>query len=170
MPHERPGRHPPPRDALGGRAGAARARQLRTLERHPEPKRQGRDADRGRGANGRHRRRADRRRGRTPRRRRLRPAPRLLSVQRNRKLGGTPMAKRNGMIEYPDGRKAWYRDGQLHRDDGPAIEDPSGRKAWYRDGQLHRDDGPAVEDPSGYKEWYRDGQRHRDDGPAVEDP
>jgi hypothetical protein len=68
------------------------------------------------------------------------------------------MAKRNGMIEHPDGFKAWYRDGQLHRDDGPAIEHQDGYKAWYRDGQLHRDDGPAIEHPNGYKEWYRDGQ------------
>jgi hypothetical protein len=34
-----------------------------------------------------------------------------------------------------------------------------GSKAWYRDGQLHRDDGPALEWADGYKEWYRDGQR-----------
>ncbi len=67
-----------------------------------------------------------------------------------------------------DGTKRWYRDGKLHREDGPAIEYADGRKHWYRDGKLHREDGPAVEWATGDKEWYRDGKLHREDGPAVE--
>lgn len=66
------------------------------------------------------------------------------------------------------GCRSWWRDGQRHRDDGPAIEFPYGGRRWYRNGLLHRDDGPAVEDQSGYRAWFRHGVRHRTDGPAVE--
>ncbi len=52
----------------------------------------------------------------------------------------------------------WFKDGELHRDDGPAIEvKRSFVKKWYRHGQLHRDDGPAVIYPS-FSVWYRDGK------------
>ena len=40
-----------------------------------------------------------------------------------------------------------YRNGKLHREDGPAIvrHDADGSYAEYhRDGKLHREDGPAV--------------------------
>lgn len=76
--------------------------------------------------------------------------------------------KANGRFEFPDHSVRYFKDGQLHRDDGPALEYANGDKAWYRDGQLHRDDGPAVELPNGDREWYRDNQLHRDDGPAIE--
>jgi len=59
-------------------------------------------------------------------------------------------------------------DGQLHRDDGPAVEMANGDKYWYRNGRLHRDDGPAIETSGGSKYWYRNGRLHRDDGPAIE--
>ena len=62
----------------------------------------------------------------------------------------------------------WYRNGKLHRDDGPAVERANGDKVWYRNGQLHREDGPAIEWADGFKEWYRNGKLHRDDGPAIE--
>ena len=34
-------------------------------------------------------------------------------------------------FEYDDGYKEWYKNGYLHREDGPAIEHPDGRKEWY---------------------------------------
>ncbi len=34
------------------------------------------------------------------------------------------------------------------------VEYPSGSKIWYKEGDYHREDGPAVEFLSGYKEWY----------------
>ncbi len=69
-----------------------------------------------------------------------------------------------------DGTKTWRRrrDGELHREDGPAVERVTGTKEWWLNGQRHREDGPAVEWPDGTKEWYLNGQRHREDGPAVE--
>ena len=69
---------------------------------------------------------------------------------------------------YPSGHKEWYLNGELHREDGPAIEWPNGGKWWYLNGKRHREDGPALEDANGNKEWYLNGKLHREDGPAVE--
>jgi hypothetical protein len=41
----------------------------------------------------------------------------------------------NGMIEHADGYRGWYRDGKLHREDGPALEYADGRRVWYREGR-----------------------------------
>ena len=40
------------------------------------------------------------------------------------------------MIEYTvkvwdNGNKAWYLNGELHREDGPAVEYADGYKAWW---------------------------------------
>jgi hypothetical protein len=45
---------------------------------------------------------------------------------------------------YADGT-CWYLNGQVHREDGPAVEYDSGDKYWYLNGKCHRVDGPAVE-------------------------
>ena len=34
-----------------------------------------------------------------------------------------------------------------------------GDKAWYHNGKLHREDGPAIEWANGYKEWYINDKR-----------
>ena len=47
--------------------------------------------------------------------------------------------------------KAWYLNGKLHREDGPAVEFADGDKFWYLNGKLHREDGPAVEYADGDK-------------------
>jgi hypothetical protein len=37
-----------------------------------------------------------------------------------------------GIAESPYGTKRWYKNGKLHREDGPAIEWYDGlRKEWY---------------------------------------
>ena len=45
------------------------------------------------------------------------------------------------MIEYVvkvyEGRKEWCLNGQFHREDGPAIEYPDGYKLWYLNGQRY---------------------------------
>ena len=69
---------------------------------------------------------------------------------------------------YADGNKAWYLNGRLHREDGPAVEDSDGTKVWYLNGKRHREDGPAIEYAVGGKYWYLNGKLHREDGPAVE--
>jgi hypothetical protein len=56
------------------------------------------------------------------------------------------------------GVKRWYLNGELHREDAPAVEFPNGYKSWYINGKWHREDGPAVEWPDGSKEWWIDGK------------
>jgi hypothetical protein len=54
--------------------------------------------------------------------------------------------------------KHWYINGNLHREDGPAIEYANGDKEWYIDGKFHREDGPAIEYVNGDKYWYINGE------------
>ena len=82
-------------------------------------------------------------------------------------LNGELHRENGPAVEYTDGRKEWFLDGKRHREDGPAIEKEDGSKEWYLNGELHREDGPAVEYADGQKEWYLNGKRHREDGPAV---
>lgn len=35
------------------------------------------------------------------------------------------------------GNKTWFKNGKLHREDGPAIETSDGSKYWYFKGKLH---------------------------------
>ena len=63
------------------------------------------------------------------------------------------------VIVYGNGNKYWYLNGQLHREDGPAIEYTCGTKSWYLDGKLHREDGPAKEFSCGAKKWYLNGKQ-----------
>ena len=66
-----------------------------------------------------------------------------------------------------NGNTCYYKNGQLHRTDGPAVIYASGDQRWYQNGQYHRIDGPAVVFADGAQYWYQNGQRHRTDGPAV---
>ncbi|HNC55219.1 MAG TPA: hypothetical protein PLP33_07235 [Leptospiraceae bacterium] len=59
-----------------------------------------------------------------------------------------------GVAEYSNGNKHWYKEGRLHREDGPAVEWIIGYKEWWVEGLRHRTDGPAVEYPNGDKFWY----------------
>jgi hypothetical protein len=70
-------------------------------------------------------------------------------------------------IEWMGGNKEWWVDGKLHREDGPAIEWMGGNKQWVLNGKLHREDGPAIEYANGYKEWWVNDKRHRTDGPEI---
>ena len=47
---------------------------------------------------------------------------------------------------------------KLHKLTGPArIFYGSLREEWFKNGRLHRDDGPAVTHISGERVWYREG-------------
>ena len=59
-------------------------------------------------------------------------------------------------------------DGELHREDGPAVLSKNGDRYWYSRNRLHREGGPAVEFANGDKCWYYYEQKHRMDGPALE--
>ncbi len=41
-----------------------------------------------------------------------------------------------GIAELTKGAKAWYRNGKLHREDGPAIEEADGSKEWFLNGNF----------------------------------
>ena len=56
-----------------------------------------------------------------------------------------------------EGIMFWLCNGEIHREDGPAVIYPSGAQIWYKDGLRHREDGPAVINPNGDAEWYIDG-------------
>ena len=63
-----------------------------------------------------------------------------------------------------EGNKEWFLNGELHREDGPAIEFANGSKAWYLHGKYHREDGPAYEGVSrlfttGWRKWYLEDER-----------
>lgn len=68
-----------------------------------------------------------------------------------------------------EGTKRWYDDdGELHRDDGPAVHIYNRYKAWYRHGKKHRIGGPAIYQEGKIKEWWVNGVLHRLDGAAIE--
>ena len=55
---------------------------------------------------------------------------------------------------HDNGTKYWLLNGQLHREDGPAIEYANGTKVWLLNNKRHREDGPAIEWADGAKSWY----------------
>jgi hypothetical protein len=62
-----------------------------------------------------------------------------------------------------DGTKQWYNvQGQLHREDGPALETADGKRCWFINGGHHREDGPACEldyDVDSRKSWWINGKK-----------
>lgn len=62
--------------------------------------------------------------------------------------------------------RGWYRNGLLHKLDGPAYIGFNGIEEWWKNGERHRLDGPATISPAGLQEWWVGGIRHRLDGPA----
>ncbi|MGA7870264.1 MAG: hypothetical protein WCA22_05125 [Candidatus Binatus sp.] len=87
----------------------------------------------------------------------------------------------------PDGEYStehWFRDGQQHRDDGPAVverqADGSRFEEYCRNGKLHREDGPAEIEYGpdgfiGYQSYWRDGTQleqapERQNSPDKEQP
>jgi len=64
---------------------------------------------------------------------------------------------------FNDGFRIWYQNGQLHREDGPAIENASGYNHWYINGKRHREDGPAIVCPDGTKHWFLNGEEYTED-------
>ncbi len=79
---------------------------------------------------------------------------------------------KNGIITNSE-TTTYYKNGKVHREDGPAIEWKNGNKHWLLNDRLHRTDGPAIElleTELGctVKKWSINGKYHREDGPAVE--
>jgi len=55
--------------------------------------------------------------------------------------------------------KNWYKNGELHRIDEPAIIHSDGKEEWFQNGKRHRDNGPAIFLPNGTEHWYQNGRR-----------
>ena len=66
-----------------------------------------------------------------------------------------------------DGSQQWRYNGELHREDGPAVIWPDGTQVWWQNNKIHRVDGPAVIEANGTQFWYQNGELHREDGPAI---
>ena len=49
-------------------------------------------------------------------------------------LGGLP-EEYTGLVEWEDGDKGWYKNGDRHRDDGPSYIRKNGYKFWDLDGE-----------------------------------
>ncbi len=67
------------------------------------------------------------------------------------------------MIEYTvkvySSHREWFLDGELHREDGPAVIYSDGTEHWYLNGDLHREDGPAIKLTTGTEQWFINGTR-----------
>ena len=71
---------------------------------------------------------------------------------------------KNGKVESK-GKTEYYKDGKLHREDGPAVI--KGKiQEWWLNGVRHREDGPAATQGS-FEEWFLNGKYHRVGGPAI---
>ena len=68
------------------------------------------------------------------------------------------MSQKPKPLEYADGTKTWYLNGELHRKDGPAIEGADGTEEWWLNGKRHREDGPAIEYADSTEEWWLNGE------------
>ena len=71
------------------------------------------------------------------------------------------MAVKKYYVIVDDHSARWYKDAKcnvLHREVGPAVEYSNGDKFWYQNGDLHRTDGPAVAYANGVKRWYINGE------------
>ncbi len=55
--------------------------------------------------------------------------------------------------EYSDGFCSYWKNGERHRVDGPAIIHADGSHLYFINGKLHRLDGPAI-DTVNCKEWW----------------
>jgi len=73
----------------------------------------------------------------------------------------------DSVITSEDGTIRYRLNNQLHRLDGPAVIYKNGNEAWYQNGLLHREGGPARTIGDSYKEYAVNGNYHRLDGPAI---
>jgi hypothetical protein len=57
---------------------------------------------------------------------------------------------------YDATAKEWRRpsDGKLHRVGAPAVIWFDGTEVYYKDGLLHREDGPAYDDKKGLQQFF----------------
>lgn len=64
---------------------------------------------------------------------------------------------KHGLYIDSTGNRRWFKNGKLHREDGPAYISRDGRQCWYHHGVLHREDGPAIITQNNENIWYING-------------
>ena len=42
-----------------------------------------------------------------------------------------------GIVEYANGTEIWYKEGKIHREDGPAVEYADGEKRWWLESRRY---------------------------------
>jgi len=62
--------------------------------------------------------------------------------------------KNHGVVSYFD------ENGKLHRESGPAYDDGKAHKAFYKHGEIHNLQGPAVFWPNGREEYWIEGVQY----------
>ena len=67
-----------------------------------------------------------------------------------------------GIVEYYDGTKIWFKNGILHREDGPVKEYADGSKEYWFDDKRHRLDGPAIEHSNSINEYWIHGKKYNE--------
>jgi hypothetical protein len=69
---------------------------------------------------------------------------------------------KDGKETSHSGMTYYWKDNELHREDGPAVEWPDGSSIWVYNGRQHRLDGPAkhilVSNKIWYDTWWVDGK------------
>jgi hypothetical protein len=61
-----------------------------------------------------------------------------------------------GIVEYLYGTKEWFKEGKLHRENGPAIEYANGYKEWWIEGiEYSREKFKTLTDTSVFLEIER---------------
>jgi hypothetical protein len=81
-------------------------------------------------------------------------------------------------VVWSDGSVEYFQHGLIHNENGPALVEHTGnytRSMWYLNGNLHREDGPAIEhidnkSNKNYYEYWINGKKHRLGGPAIIHP
>lgn len=62
------------------------------------------------------------------------------------------------------GAQTWRKsNGELHREDGPAVIHSDGAQIWYKNGKQHCINGPSFIGYDGHKEWYLNGTEINED-------
>ena len=54
----------------------------------------------------------------------------------------------------------WFEYIAIHPKFTGCLIDQCNNKAWYKNGEKHREDGPAIEYTHGDKSWYLNGKKY----------
>ena len=75
------------------------------------------------------------------------------------RVGGPALTVHKELVSMSKILRAFYQNGKLHNDDGPAEVYYTGEKRWYKNGNLHNENGPARIASNGVSTYYLDGER-----------